>query len=136
MSNMKNKPSTVLIVEDSPTQLMHLQHLIAGQGIETICVQSGEEGLHNAQIHLPNLIVLDIELPGMDGLQLCKLLSENRYTSMIPIVLFTHLNDTETARYGFLAGAIKYIPKDEYADDELLEVLRTKGLIASELNMA
>ena len=82
-----------------------------------------------AAAYSPDIIVLDIELPGMNGLRLCRLLKENRYTYAIPIILFTHFNDTETTRYGFQAGAIKFIPKDQYADETLLETLRTKGLI-------
>jgi CheY-like chemotaxis protein len=125
-------PKTVMIVEDSPTQAMHLDRLLTEQGLMTICVSNGEEGLHRAQVHLPDLIVLDIELPGMDGLELCRLLKENKYTRSIPIVLFTHIQDGETARYGFEVGAIKYIPKDEFADDDLLGTLRAKGMLESE----
>jgi DNA-binding response OmpR family regulator len=125
----KNSAKTVLIVEDSPTQAMHLERLLSENGLITIWAGDGEEGLHDAQLHLPDIIVLDIELPGMDGLQLCRLLKENRYTYAIPIILFTHINDLETTKFGFQAGAIKYIPKDEYADSALLETLKTKGII-------
>jgi CheY-like chemotaxis protein len=126
---IENKLKTVLIVEDSPTQTMHLERLLLDHGLAVICARDGEEGLHNAQLHLPNLIVLDIELPGMDGLQLCKLLKENKHTRAIPIILFTHFNDMETTKFGFQAGAIRYVPKDEYADEALLEALRSTGLI-------
>ncbi len=126
---MSPKSKKVLIVEDSPTQTMHLEHLLAQNGLATVCARDGEEGLHCAQLYLPDIVILDIELPGMDGLQLCKLLKENRYTSSIPIILFTHINDLETTKFGFQAGAIKYIPKDEHADETLLETLRSTGLI-------
>lgn len=132
MSHKQEKTGTVLIVEDSPTQTMHLEHLLSANGLNTICAEDGEEGLHSAQLYMPDIIVLDIELPGMDGLQLCKLLKENRYTYSIPIILFTHINNMETAKFGFQAGAIKYIPKDEFADETLLDTLRTKGLIGEE----
>jgi len=129
MSYKNEKNGSVLIVEDSPTQAMHLKHLLSQNGLETICARDAEEGLHSAQLYMPDIIVLDIELPGMNGLQLCKLLKENRYTSSIPIILFTHINDMETTKFGFQAGAIKYIPKDEYADETLLDTLKAKGLI-------
>lgn len=127
----KHTPKTVLIVEDSPTQTMHLERLLLDNGLAVICARDGEDGLHQAQLHLPNIIVLDIELPGIDGLQLCKLLKENKHTRPIPIVLFTHFNDAETTRFGFQAGAIKYIPKDENADKSLLETLKATGLIGA-----
>jgi FixJ family two-component response regulator len=60
-------------------------------------------------------------------------LKENKYTYSIPIILLTRLNDIETTRYGFRAGAIKFIPKDEDSDDELLDTLRRKGLLNSEM---
>jgi DNA-binding response OmpR family regulator len=127
----KNKPSTALIVEDSPTQTMHLERLLTQNGLDVICAHDGEDGLHQAQLHLPAIIILDIELPGMDGLQLCRLLKENKHTRPIPIILFTHLADMETAKFGFQAGAIKYIPKDEHADHTLLDTLRSTGLIGN-----
>ena len=126
----ENKPKIVLVVEDSPTQTMHLVDLLSRNRLSVICARDGEEGLHQAQLHLPSLVILDIELPGMDGLQLCKLLKENKYTHSIPIILFTHFNDIETTKYGFQAGAIKFIPKDEDADATLLETLRSTGLIS------
>ena len=127
---------TALIVEDSPTQAMHLQHLLSQNGLPNIWAHNGEEGLHYAQRYLPNIIVMDIELPGMDGIQLCKLLKESQYTSSIPIILLTHLNDIETTRYGFQAGAIKFIPKDEFSDAALLETLKIKGLLGIKLETA
>ena len=120
---------TALIVEDSPTQAMHLERLLAENGLSVITAQNGEDGLHQAQLKLPDLIVLDIELPGMDGLKLCKLLKENRHTRPIPVVLFTHFTDVETAKYGFQAGAVKYIPKDENSDKALLDTLKSIGLM-------
>jgi CheY-like chemotaxis protein len=130
MKRENNKAKKVLIVEDSPTQTMHLEHLLSQNGLSVICACDGEEGLHKAQLHMPNVIVLDIELPGIDGIQLCKLLKENSYTRFIPIILFTHLNDAETEKFGFMAGAIKYIPKDEHADEALIESLNLAGLIS------
>jgi CheY-like chemotaxis protein len=120
----------VLIVEDSPTQTMRLERLLTRNGLAVISARDSEEGLRKAQAHLPSMIILDIEMPGMDGLQLCKLLKENKRTHLIPIILLTRLNDMETTRFGFLAGAIKYIPKDERADEALLEALRSTGLVA------
>ena len=125
----ESKLKTVLIVEDSPTQTMRLERLLMENGLVAICACNGEDGLHQAQLHLPDLIVLDIELPGMDGLKLCKLLKENKHTRPIPVVLFTHFTDVETAKYGFQAGAVKYIPKDENSDQALLDTLKAIGLM-------
>jgi len=61
---------TALIVEDSPTQAMHLHHLLSGHGLSVILAHDGEEGLNYAKTHFPNIIVLDIELPAMNGIEL------------------------------------------------------------------
>jgi DNA-binding response OmpR family regulator len=129
MFQKKIKAKTALIVEDSPTQAMHLHHLLSGHGLYIFLAHDGEEGLHYAKTHLPDIIVLDIELPAMNGIELCRLLKENNYTCTIPIILLTHIKHLETMKFGFQAGAIKYISKDEYADEALVDTLRTTGLI-------
>lgn len=123
----KNK-KTVLIVEDSPTQAVYLGNLLALNGLDTICVDNGEEGYHNAIVYLPNVIVLDVELPDMSGLQVCNLLKGNKYTRHIPVILFSSIK-VDTAQLGGRAAEVIYISKDEYADKTLLTVLQTKGLI-------
>ena len=123
---------TALIVEDSPTQAMHLEELLSTRGMKVICAQSAEEGLHFAQVHLPDIIISDIELPGMNGMQLCKYLKSNHYTKTIPIILLTHLDYRETAKYGVKAEAINYIPKDAFSDAVLLETLRSQKMLGGE----
>jgi DNA-binding response OmpR family regulator len=120
---------TVLIVEDSPTQAMHLEQLLSENGMRTLWAHSAEEGLHLAQVHIPDIIISDIELPGMNGMQMCKYLKDNRYTRDIPIILLTHLDYRETAKFGIKSGAINYIPKDAFSDAVLLETLRNQKLI-------
>lgn len=111
---------------------MHLEELLTANGMHILVARSGEEGLHLAQVHLPDIIISDIELPGMNGMQLCKYLKENRYTKFIPIVLLTHLDYRETAKFGIKAEAINYIPKDAFSDAVLLETLRSQNLIKRE----
>ena len=120
---------TALIVEDSPTQAMHLEQLLSDNGMNTLWAHSAEEGLHLAQVHLPDIIISDIELPGMNGMQMCKYLKDNRYTKTIPIILLTHLDYRETAKFGIKAEAINYIPKDAFSDAVLLETLRIQKMI-------
>lgn len=124
----------MLIVEDSPTQGLQLQSLLTAKGLATIWAHDGEEGLHCAQALLPDAIVLDIELPGMNGLQLCKYLQENKYTQSIPIILLTRLNPIATAEYGIKTKNVNYIPKDAFAEAVLLETLKRKGIIDEALS--
>jgi len=108
---------------------MHLEHLLSENGLNTVWAHDAEEGLHLAQMILPNIIISDIELPGMNGMQMCKYLKANRYTHSIPIILLTHLDYRETAKFGVKAEAINYIPKDAFSDVVLLETLRVQKLI-------
>lgn len=124
-TNMK----TALIVEDSPTQALHLEHLLSVNGMKVAWARDAEEGLHLAQTLLPDIIISDIELPGMNGMQMCKYLKSNKYTRAIPIILLTHLDYRETAKYGIKAEAINYIPKDAFSDAVLLETLRNQKLV-------
>jgi len=123
---------TALIVEDSPTQAMHLEQLLCENGMKTVWAHNGEEGFHLAQKLLPDIVILDIELPGMNGMQLAKCLKESKNTHSIPIIMLTHLDYRETAKYGVKSEAVNYIPKDAFSDVVLLETLKAQKLIGKE----
>ncbi len=119
---------TALIVEDSPTQAMHLEELLSSKGMNTLWAHNAQEGLHLAHLHLPNIIILDIELPGMNGMELFKCLKQERYTKSIPVILMTHLSYQETLTYGVKSQAVNFIPKDAFCDAVLLETLKAQGM--------
>jgi DNA-binding response OmpR family regulator len=124
-------PSTVLIVEDSPTQALHLQALLERKGLKVLLAHDGQVGLQMAQELRPDLIVLDLELPKMNGLQVCLRLKNMRETASIPVVMLTRHDDYEVAVLGAQLGAVDYIPKDAFADRALLETLRRMNLTGS-----
>jgi CheY-like chemotaxis protein len=128
--NTHGATKTALIVEDSPTQAMKLEHLLSENGLVTVWAHDGVEGLHCAQSLHPDIIIMDVFMPGgMNGLQLCQCLKENRRTRDIPIIMLTHYNNKESAKFGLQMGAVEYIPKDAFADAVLLETLKEQGLI-------
>ncbi len=122
---------TVLVVEDSPTQALHLQTLLELKGLRVMLAYDGQVGLQMARQLHPDAIVLDLEMPHMNGFQVCQELRASKNTSAIPIIMLTCHDDRETAVLGLQLGAIEYIPKDALADTVLLETLRQMGLIAS-----
>jgi DNA-binding response OmpR family regulator len=124
-------PSTVLIVEDSPTQALHLQALLERKGLKVLLAHDGQVGLQMAQELRPDLIVLDLEMPKMNGLQVCLRLKNMRETASIPVVMLTRHDDYEVAVLGAQLGAVDYIPKDAFADRALLETLRRMNLTGS-----
>jgi CheY-like chemotaxis protein len=120
---------TILLVEDSNTQALHVQALLEQEGLQVTWAKDGLEGLRLAQQQPPDLVILDVQLPGMNGFQLCQRLAGSSATADIPIILFTSYNDPKAALFGMQMGAVEYIPKDASANVVLLETIRQMGLI-------
>jgi CheY-like chemotaxis protein len=118
-----------LIVEDSPVQALSLLKLLEGQGLNVICAPNGVAGLELALKHLPDVIVLDIHMPEMDGLEACRRLKQDEKTSAIPVVLFTAHTEAEAFRAGMEGGAVDFIPKDAFSDVVLLATLRQLSIL-------
>ncbi len=121
---------TILVVEDSPTQMLHLQTLLERQGLQVLCAESGQVGLDMARHAHPDLIVLDVQIPEINGFQVCMQLKNAFDTANIPIIMLTYHDDPEAVALGLQSGAVDYIPKDAFSDAVLLETLRQMGLIA------
>ncbi len=119
----------ILIVEDSPTQALHLQALLEQVGLEVLVAYDGQTGLEMARSWQPDLVVLDVQMPGMNGFQVCQQLKRTAATAEIPIIMFTRHDEQEAVVLGLQTGAVDYIPKDAFADAVLLETLRQMKLI-------
>ena len=125
----ESKKKTVLVVEDSPTQALHMQALLEQEGLSILLAHDGKTGLEMAQELGPDLIVLDVQMPGMNGFQVCGELKNRRATKDIPIIMFTRHDEQEAVVLGLQTGAVDYIPKDAFADAVLLETLRQMKFI-------
>jgi DNA-binding response OmpR family regulator len=121
--------SSALVIEDSPTQALHLQALLEQQGMQVFVANDGSTGLDLAQESQPDIVILDLQMPGMNGFQVCEQLKENQLTADIPVILLTRHDDQQAVVTGLQLGAVDYIPKDAFADAVLLETLRQMGLI-------
>jgi DNA-binding response OmpR family regulator len=121
---------TILIVEDSTTQALHLQVLLEQEELNVVLAHDGRLGLQMAQQLHPDLVVLDVQMPEMNGFQVCQQLKEARETADIPVIMFTRHDEHESVILGLQTGAVDYIPKDAFADAVLLETLRQMGFIA------
>lgn len=128
---MKPGGATILVIEDSHTQALHLQALLKQQGLDVVLAFDGEMGLQIAQRLRPTLIILDVQMPEMDGFEVCRRLKGSKDTAHIPIVMLTCHDERESVVSGLEAGAIDYIPKDAFADAVLIETLRQMGFIPS-----
>ena len=101
----------VLIVDDSPTEQHVISTALEKNGFETIVASDGEEAISIAESQLPDLILMDIVMPGMNGFQATRQLAKNPATSAIPIVMVT-TKDQETDKvWGLRQGAVEYLMK-------------------------
>jgi CheY-like chemotaxis protein len=125
------KTPTVIVAEDSPTQALNIEELLENAGMRVVLAKNGKECMLWVEQIQPDLILLDLEMPEMNGIQTCQALKARPATASIPIIIFTRHEDPELARLSFQTGAVDYIPKDAFANAVLLETLRELGFIAS-----
>ncbi|GAB3013635.1 diguanylate cyclase domain-containing protein [Bowmanella dokdonensis] len=105
------KQPTVLVVDDTPANIDVLVAHLTQENLELIVALSGEEGLSLAQQHKPDLILLDIMMPGMDGYEVCRRLKQDAATTDIPIVFLSARDSELDMEKGLSYGAIDYISK-------------------------
>lgn len=101
----------VLIVDDNPTNLGVLLNYLEHAGFRVLVAESGESALKRVHYVMPDIILLDVMMPGMDGFETCLRLKQNAETSQIPIIFMTALNQTEDKVRGFELGAVDYVTK-------------------------
>lgn len=129
MDEPKAGQKSILVVEDSTTQALHLRALLERAGLHVLWARDGTEGVRLAQTENPHLVVLDIQMPDMDGFEVCQRLKESDATAQIPVIMFTRCDDAKSVLSGFEKGAIDYIPKDAFAEAVLVETLRQMGFL-------
>ncbi len=125
-TNLKttNQKTTILVVDDTPANLRLLKVLLTKKAYQLIAATSGEQALILAKTKIPDLILLDIMMPGMDGFEVCKRLksSHNQLIKEIPIIFISALNQTLDKIKAFSAGGVDYITKPFQADEVLARV--------------
>jgi diguanylate cyclase (GGDEF)-like protein/PAS domain S-box-containing protein len=104
------KPA-ILIVDDAPDNIALLRAMMVRQGYATFLATSGERALEVAQRVQPDLVLLDVVMPGMDGLETCRRLKAHPATSRIPVIFMSERGETDDIVAGFDIGAADYIPK-------------------------
>ncbi len=102
---------TVLIVEDSLLQAQLLTRYLQQAGLSVVSVTSGEEAQDKLINHKPDLIILDVILPGQSGFELCRELKTDPGTSQIPVVICSTKNTEVDKMWGNMLGADAYLPK-------------------------
>ena len=121
----------VLLVEDSRTQAVQIKETLESVGLSVRVAYDGPDGIREAVEHPPALIVLDVQLPTMDGFQVCRRLKRHPATQNIPIIMLTDRAGPKATMSGLRAGADDYIPKDIFASEHLVTTLQELGLLDS-----
>ncbi|MHB8906067.1 MAG: response regulator transcription factor [Melioribacteraceae bacterium] len=101
----------ILIIDDYPDNVFLLQDRLEKEGFEVIKAYHGETGIQKAIEEKPDLILLDIMMPDISGFEVCKILTANQETKLIPIILLTALTEADSLKQGLSAGAFDYIKK-------------------------
>ena len=112
----------ILIVDDDLSARQTLSALMEREGYEVRCAPSGQTALMFAQEEAPDLILLDIRLPDVDGFQVCQRLKENRRTCETPVIFISALEEMKDKIKGFVAGGVDYITKPFQVEEILARV--------------
>ncbi|GAB2653793.1 response regulator [Arenimonas aestuarii] len=114
----------ILIVDDSPSQLMGMKRIVEKLGHEALTAEDGAAGVEAAKANVPDLILMDVVMPNLNGFQATRAISKESSTAHIPIVLVT-TKDQETDKvWGMRQGAKAYITKP-FNEAQLIEVINS-----------
>lgn len=120
--NEKDKP-TILIVDDTPANLGIVVEFLEENGFRVVVAQDGKEGIQRAIFIKPDLILMDVMMPGMDGFEATRQLKGAIATRDIPIIFMTALADTASKLEGFKVGGVDYVTKPLALDEMLARVM-------------
>jgi two-component system, sensor histidine kinase and response regulator len=116
--------STILVIDDSPTNLRLLLETLQDAGYRTLIAPTGERALRQMALIRPDLILLDVMMPGIDGFETCRRIKESPDTREIPVIFITALAKSSEKLRGFEMGGVDYITKP-FQRDEVLSRVRT-----------
>lgn len=114
--------SNILIVDDTPANLRLLSQILTKGGHKVRAALNGAHALTSVQAVPPDLILLDIRMPEMDGYEVCQRLKADERTANIPVLFISALDETEDKVKGFAAGGVDYITKPFQAEEALARV--------------
>lgn len=132
---MENKKQLILIVDDNPENRKVLLSFLINKGYEVGSSRDGYKAIEFVKNEKPDLILLDIMMPGMDGFEVCEKLKSNPETKHIPVIFLTSKTCTEDIVRGFKSGAVDYVSKP-FNSEELIarveahiEIKMLRGLL-------
>lgn len=127
---------SILIVDDTPANVGVLADYLCGRGFAVMVAQDGEEGIERARYGKPDLILLDVMMPGVDGFEACRRLKAGDDTRAIPVIFMTALSDTADKITGFEVGGVDYVTKPFQVEEVLARVNTQLSLQAARQQLA
>jgi two-component system alkaline phosphatase synthesis response regulator PhoP len=121
---MAEKPKKILVVDDEDSVREIYRHEFLNNGYTVVVAADGEEGLLKAGEESPDMMLLDIMLPKMSGIEVLRALKENQLTKKIPVLLLTNLGEETIIKEGFELGADGYLLKVSYTPAQVVEEVK------------
>ncbi|HEV2911917.1 MAG TPA: diguanylate cyclase [Pyrinomonadaceae bacterium] len=122
LDDLEDKSLTILVADDEPINRTLIQRRLERAGYHILAAENGREAVEAALSELPDLIILDVMMPLMDGLEACRLIKENEATRSIPIIFLSARDETDVKVSGLNLGANDYISKPFKAEELLARV--------------
>ncbi|WP_375469037.1 response regulator [uncultured Nostoc sp.] len=130
MADSLSKPIHILLVDDNPNNLKVLSEMIQGYGWKALMATNGESAIEQTEYALPDLILLDVMMPGIDGFETCRRLKANPITQNIPVIFMTALSDSKDKVKGLEIGAVDYVTKP-FQQEEVIARLKLQLKISN-----
>lgn len=118
----KSKKATILIVDDIPANITLLLNTLRDTDFHVLVAESGESALERLKYFVPDIILLDVAMPGMNGFQTCQRIKRNPNTADIPILFLTSHDETVNKVHGFQVGGVDYITKPIQIEEVIARV--------------
>jgi two-component system alkaline phosphatase synthesis response regulator PhoP len=122
---MDGKKTKIMVVEDEEILLTALSEELKQEGFEVVGAKDGMEGVEKALSEKPDLILLDLVMPRLDGIGALKQMKENPESKEIPVVILTNLSDYDKVSDALSLGAMDYLVKANYRLEELVNKIKT-----------
>jgi len=116
----------ILIIDDEAVLVDLLRTKLTQQGFDAIDARDGDDGLQKALAEHPDLILLDIIMPKMDGITMLKKLRADAWGKDVPVIILTNLNTAEAVENSLSSGAYDYLVKIDYTLDDLVGIVRKR----------
>ena len=126
----------ILVVDDDTANLRMASHILTSENMRVSCLKSGEDVMKYLRQNRPDIILLDVHMPGMDGFETLAAIRENEETTDIPVIFLTADDDSDTETRGLKAGAMDFIKKPFVPEVLLLRVRHTIKLVRLQTDLS